>query len=140
MKLELKHLTPYLPYDLQIEPLYQSMGHMGGFHNKTLDISVLEKYELEEIKPILRPLSDTSKEIEVNGEKFVPYIKLLEQNNFDVKNMNKSDLYGYKDFFKDPDLLMYNDVLKMIEWHFDIFSLIEKGLAVDINTLPQSSE
>lgn len=24
---------------------------------------------------------------------------------------------------------------KLIEWHFDVFGLIEKGLAIDINTL-----
>jgi hypothetical protein len=27
---------------------------------------------IEKIKPILRPLSDLTKEIEVNGEKFIP--------------------------------------------------------------------
>ena len=28
-----------------------------------------------------------------------------------------------------------NDYEKLFEWHFDIFGLIEKGLAIDINTL-----
>ena len=26
---------------------------------------------------------------------------------------------------------------KMLEWHFDVFNLIDKGLAIDINTLEQ---
>ena len=36
--------------------------------------------------------------------------------------------------------MSYGLVSKLIEWHFDVFGLIEKGLAIDINTLPQSSE
>ena len=26
-------------------------------------------------------------------------------------------------------------VLQLFEWHFDVFGLIEKGIAIDINTL-----
>ena len=29
----------------------------------------------------------------------------------------------------------YGFVLNLLEWHFDVFGLIEKGLAIDINTL-----
>ena len=29
----------------------------------------------------------------------------------------------------------YQEMCKLLEWHFDIFGLIEKGLAIDINTL-----
>lgn len=158
-KLELKHLAPYLPYKLVFMLSDIGIFNIDSEYQKPIEaykklkltnILISERIEVElehdngwgigfvereEIKPILRPLSDTSKEIEINGEKFIPYIKLLEQNNFDVKNMNKSDLYGYKDFFTDPDLLMYNDVIKLIEWHFDIYGLIEEELAININDL-----
>jgi hypothetical protein len=29
----------------------------------------------------------------------------------------------------------YEDILKLLEWKFDIFGLIENDLAIDINTL-----
>ncbi len=31
----------------------------------------------------------------------------------------------------------YEVMEKLLSWHFDVFSLIEKGLAIDINTLTQ---
>ena len=33
----------------------------------------------------------------------------------------------------------YAIVSKLLEWHFDIDGLIEKGLAIDINTLPAAA-
>ena len=30
---------------------------------------------------------------------------------------------------------MYIEVVKLFEWHFDVFGLIPEGLAIDINTL-----
>ncbi len=154
MKLELKHLASYLPYDLQIEPLYQSMGHMGGFHNKTLSIDVIYNYELEDIKPILRSLSDLTKEIEVNGKKFVPLIELFENslppefvNRCKILSTDRVYYYevGYRDSKTKHDFsfrfnknILRNDytiVEKLFEWHFDLFELIPQGKAIDINTL-----
>lgn len=130
MKLELKHLAPYLPYELPIEPIYVST-HGGGYYRELLDTDVLHYNCFEEIKPILRPLSDLTKEITVNGENFVPsdYISVrfnlfcgewlyLCINNLDV--------------IEDVPLSVSK---KLLEWHFDIFGLIEKGLAIDINTI-----
>ena len=37
--------------------------------------------------------------------------------------------------FIDLKYLPYGVVEKLLEWHFDIFGLLEKGLAVDINTI-----
>ena len=126
MALELKHVTPYLPYDLQIEPLYQSMGHMGGFHHKTVDISVLGRYELEEIKPILRPISDLTIENmkDFSGVNFSRY----------SEDFLNSILEAYKKDIKIQNL-SYRLMQPLFENHFDIFGLIEKGLAIDINTI-----
>ena len=84
------------------------------------------------IKPILRPLSDLTKEIEHNGEKFVPIVYLC-----------NSELYGYSDLryminsnnFNSIESLSFKSFNKIMEWHFDVFGLIEKGLAIDINTM-----
>lgn len=84
------------------------------------------------IKPILRPLSDLTKEIEANGEKFVPIV-YFEKFNTQI------------DFVKEIKVLQndirwlsttsYLVVEKLLEWHFDIYGLIENNLAIDINTL-----
>jgi len=127
-KLELKHLAPYLPYGLKgmsknetvfLLSTYQNMGCF--IENRTIDTFLNDGY-----KPILRPLSDLTKEIKHNGEKFVPYIKA----NWSKR---ECDMYilGQKNINQAP----YWFTEKLLEWHFDIFGLIEAGLAIDINTL-----
>ncbi len=83
MKLELKHLAGYLPYNLKI--CYMILDLKNGDPN-TGDIDdrmkdcfmILTPLMLSKLdfKPILRPLSDLTKEIEINGEKFAPNINL----------------------------------------------------------------
>lgn len=137
-KLELEHLVPYFPYKVK------GIRQDGGKEIYTLS-SIYYKDSAVVWKPdnfgdstmipmclILRPLSDLTKEIEVNGKKFVPVeyfedkyytldlhkqcLKLLENENW----INQSD-YMLIDY--------------LFSWHFDVFGLIEQGLAIDINTL-----
>jgi len=140
-KLELKHLAGYLPYGLK------GINEMHGF--KT-DIKCIQtdgdivhsfgKSPIRFIKPILRPLSYLNKEIEVNEEKFVPIDRLfgsayriqgfkhylnIFNGGFEL-TMTKENRTIYADF---------NMYQKLFEWHFDIYGLIEKGLAIDINTI-----
>ena len=140
MKLELKHLTPYLPYKLgfmlsdigifNIDSEYQKPSEAYE-KLKLTNILISDRIEvelehengwsigfieLEEIKPILRPLSDL--------EEFSPAIY-----NYLVKNCEN---YVVR--------LQQIDYNVLIENHFDVFKLIENGLAIDINSLPQSSE
>lgn len=104
---------------------------------------------LSEMKPILRPLSDLTKEIDVNGEKFVPIVELSGYKDI------KGELfkgYEHKRFYvklrpesinewlchtipSDTNSMDYFTIQKLYEWHFDIHGLIEYGLAIDINTL-----
>jgi len=140
-KLELKHLAPYLPYGLK--------GKYGDSNTIwTLNPAITEiRYESEELplyhfiskfppKPILRPLSDLTREIEVNGERFIP-IYWFEHNS-------KDTMYFEDDFLRGIVLrgnsykitqCSYNILQILLKWHFDVFGLIEKGLAIDINTL-----
>ena len=89
-------------------------------------------YETEyttDFKPILRPLSDLTKEIEVNGEKFLPLdeLAIIEE----VVCLQYST-----EFFETSIKYLPNWIIeKLLEWHFDIYELIEKGLAIDINTI-----
>lgn len=67
MKLELKHLAAYLPYELKM--YYETL--LGVKRHWILRCGTISEAIVYQNKPILRPLSDLTKEIEVNGEKFV---------------------------------------------------------------------
>jgi hypothetical protein len=87
MKLELKHLAPYLPYGLKVKIIDQIRNYKIN-QIRELKIQLFWDFTRTErniIKPILRPLSDLTKEIQHNGEKFVPILELrcIEQGNWD---------------------------------------------------------
>jgi hypothetical protein len=128
MKLELKHLAGYLPYGLkctdgELIGIRNHIGWMGEFKFEYGSKHI----PVQSIKPILRPLSDLTKEIEVNGEKFVPVEKLGFPN---TKKVEDSFLHVIGSLH-----VPYSEMQKLIEWHFDIHNLINNNLAIDINTL-----
>lgn len=127
MRLELKHLAPYLPYGLKV----LANQRQRTLHGISQDVAYLyynglKPYFFKEFKPILRPLSDLTKEIEVNGERFVPFKWLGWNNCLDLR-----DIIEDKDFQN----ISFEDAQKLFSLHFDIFNLIPQGLAIDINTL-----
>ncbi|WP_448607208.1 hypothetical protein [Paenimyroides ceti] len=154
-KLELKHLAPYFPYGLKGRVdketyLQEENDRIGEL--KTIDLAD-HNYELAiygdlgyflcdiyDYKPILRPLSNLTKEIEHNGQKFVPIdfingefastIPRKIEWNQSVKNQNLH--FVLSEWISPEDLYGLFELL--FKWHFDIFGLIEKDLAVDINT------
>ena len=131
MKLELKHLAPYLPYGLKLFDPNPEVN--GGFTE--LNEDNLGEYLFYPLSiPILRPLSDLTKEIMVNGEDFVPY-----EHYVFVETMLVNEYLEYlceaKSDLSEDGLLPYSIVQLLFEWHFDVFGLIEKGLAIDINEL-----
>jgi hypothetical protein len=132
MKLELKHLAPYLPYGLK------AIDSDGNIDIVTcIDIEEIDGYE---IKPILRPLSDLDKEITHNGESFVPLNKIFRSYysdyGFDFCAINNFEAWALdEDGHPTDETMTLNDYLLFFEWHFDVFGLIDNGLAIDINTL-----
>lgn len=142
MKLELKHLTPYLPYELKGKEYPD--GAMYELLSLSMDkFSWRPFYESGEFgrlphridcKPILHPLSDLTKEIEVDGEKFVP-AKIVEEKfieRFKVKSIGDGWADNLTEYLRSYP---YGMIELLIKWHFDVFGLIESGLAIDINTL-----
>jgi len=116
--IKLKHIVGYLPYGLKmlskndfVTPLIRDL-RVDGF-----------QFMIETRKPILRPLSDLTKEIEIDGKKFTP-INFLHWNN-ECREI----------FFIYPETTSYSDVQQLYEWHFDVHGLIKADLAIDINTL-----
>ena len=71
MNLELKHLASYLEHGLKVK------NHVNNITELT--VGNLGHYLELQVKPILRPLSDLTKGIEHNGEKFVPLISIVEE-------------------------------------------------------------
>jgi hypothetical protein len=92
-------------------------------------------------KVLVRPLSDLDKEIEINGERFIPIEKLRsifsDRLQFDSDGFYNHELRsvvnngGDKPFpFNQLEAYRY-----LFKWHFDVDGLIEKGLAYNINLL-----
>ena len=148
MRLETKHLAPYLPYNLKMVMTHDSFedfenidsdedcllkgsvwelyvlttDYIDFFGGECDDFAVKEeRYRIANngtLKPILRPMSD---------------LTLEECMNHELHNVT-SALSGQK-----PEFILrhtsYEDIEKLISLHFDVFGLIEKDLAIDINTI-----
>ena len=125
MKLELKHLAGYLPYGLRVKVDYYSQ-HEGRIFN--FSPTILLDFSRDEyiVKPILRPLSELTKEIEVNGKNVNIFDRIEIYKGSGVDYLIEQIRFGF------VEVIIYNILL---ENHFDVFGLIEKGLAIDINTL-----
>lgn len=127
-KLELKHLAPYLPYGLRFEGKRKDWALFDSGIKILCPVDLDGRWEI--IKPILRPLSDLTKD-----ENFELYMDLCEEIGVIrcdslLEALEKGNYYAI-------DIQKYH-ILE--EWlnknHFDWkFGLIEKGLAIDINTL-----
>jgi hypothetical protein len=132
-QLEIKDLAPYLPYGLK-----------GGFRNR---IEILKSCTngfinreilYEDYKPILRPLSDLTKEIEHKGERFVPIDVLSDWTTIQINDddsIMEAGFDGEMHEIDSPLEMAYCQVENLLKWHFDVFGLIESGLAIDINEL-----
>jgi len=137
-KLEIKHLASYFPYGLKFTGGYtlESISMDGemmlisehrGFIN--------HRDGWNNITPILRPLSDLTKQIEHKGETFVPVeqIKWCMPNTPGWDNVKE---FTYHDLSK--TIIEHCVFDKVTEWMFDVYGLINQGLAIDVNTLPEN--
>lgn len=136
MKLELKHIAPYLPYGLIVkhndEDTLLTDLHVSGIINPVkYEAGITSVIDVDEVKPILRPISSmTLEEIrEMQG---------VVDNEGVYIAVSKSDIW-FEEHVLDPNAghmeLYITDLYNAYEWlfkhHFDIFDLIDKGLAVD---------
>lgn len=116
-KLESKHIIPYLSFGLEVLDSLNQKVKIIGIKNETYFIDNGSNYpygDIQDCKPILKPISMlTENEIVFFGLSFMDNYK-------ETKLITRACFYGLE---------------SLIEKHFDIFGLIEKGLAVDINTL-----
>jgi hypothetical protein len=142
--LELIDIAGYLPNGLPIKILNYKSDYVGiefskvngyyflaGHLHVTYDGGSTGKSNNDFI-PILHPLSDLEKEIEIDGKKITPINTILEEYNSLVAS---GEPYTKSDLSKYPKYWEHWAVEMLYKWHFDIHGLIEKGLAIDINTL-----
>lgn len=119
-KLELKHLAPYLPYGLKIRNV------LGKGSTWTLTRFNIEQFS-DDDKPILRHLSDLTKEEEKEIHSKCPNLPNYQEFHKEWINEKGLDL--------SETIIEYAAMEILFEWHFDVFGLIDKGLAIDINTI-----
>lgn len=131
-KLTIKELCAYLPYgiDISINGKIQKLNSIDseaklvcyGWGNAGL-------IDTDDVKPLLRPLSSLTEEIEHNGERFIPI------NN--LKHLYGWDYLWYEVLGEitnfNVNKLKYACLKLLLEWHFDVFGLIERGLALPID-------
>jgi len=148
LELKLEHVTPYLPYELPVWDNYENKKtYLRGFvENHTEPIKISTKVQhmsvgrtFEEIKPILRPLSDLT---EAYNEHHNFIREILIRYGYDFPDDGgihysdlKRDLSHVSRGIYHPLKQDYLIVETMISFHFDIFGLIQKGLAIDKNTI-----
>ena len=105
----------------------QPIWTLNGISEMFGDYCLLTKenndaYGIVTCKPLLRPLSSLTEEIEHNGERFVP-IEELQLQNIKIIEITNANV----------ELLPYWAVQKLHEWHFDIHGLIDRNLALPID-------
>jgi len=133
MKLGLKHLAAYLPHLLTIrvyranESLFvEDLVLNGEILDYLFENSHQRNNSINIYKPILRPLSDLTKEQREELNEIDDQITLTANHQHFKTNEGS---------YLDPEQVPYNYAVKLLEWHFDMFGLIDTGLAVNINTV-----
>lgn len=133
MKLETKHLAPYLPYNLKCEVLNsgqeKEIGEMIAVYNDGSACfgNIVESEKgFEYIKPILQPLFSEDFDYSIFLMDNFPEEKWADAYN---------DIMNGVGFGVKIEQIPYELHDFLFENHIDVFGLIEKGLAIDINTL-----
>ena len=131
MKLELKHLAPYLPYGLEVKhTIINKHSKIIGIeftHELRIRLSNgLYAYYDKILLPILRPFSDlkykSTSELKSKyniNDDIIFWIQELTEKNIEIKYLTV-ETYNF-----------------LLQHHFDIFGLIDKGLAISIHDVEQ---
>lgn len=122
--INLNQITSYLPHEVSfINNKNNFILPLNGVYDKLQVHSFGNGYfYLTDIKLILRPIHDICKPIMHKEEKFVPFEKIAIYQDFHQLVYNI--LTGF------VEVIVFNQLL---EWKFDVYGLIDKGLAIDMN-------
>lgn len=130
-KLELKHIAPYLPYGIKIihnlirkDLTAVTLDSDFIFTTTYLGSRSKQMILISDVKPILRPLKEI-KDIEEIMDEFSEYSWEVFENHFFVLGRTLNCF----------DSITYTIAELCFKHHIDLFDLINKGLAIDINNL-----
>jgi hypothetical protein len=139
MELKLNHLTPYL--DSKLKVIYRDeVWELVVLDKFRWTVSLFNQYLLElvcfmEIKPLLIPITNLSYEIRYKA--------------YEYASKKGISAHYYDDYYNDF-LYKYSDKLMpcapqavfeyFVSKHYDVFNLIPNGLAIDINSINQTSK
>lgn len=142
MKLELKHLAGYFPFDLMCEVTDQGKKKIAKLCGIYSDNSyaffdtVESEHGFEGIKPILYPIESLTKEIIEDIFKTLGYSGFkVNHYSDDIYQIVGSDERIITVASKSFMILNYEYVLELQKRKYDINNLIPKGLAIDVTTL-----
>lgn len=140
-QLTIAHLAPYLPYGIEFmadssgKTIITEMKVLANISGTWFVEGLSHSDYLVNIKPILRPLSlMTKEEMEWLNNEFIS-ADLRSEYKVDVSLIEGSN--DWKPFivsrshFMNQTPLPLSAYLKFFEWHFDVFGLIDAGLAVE---------
>ena len=128
-EITLKEWSAYLPYGLKVKlesELYPTPTIIG-ITNDYLYLNY-HGYRLSKLtkdcKPILRDLSDLTKEIEHNGERFIPEDRLYELADVDAETEFLDAIFdGWWSGDDKIQFAPYTFFQKMVEWKFNFFQI-----------------
>jgi hypothetical protein len=140
IQLELKQLAAYLPYGLKIMH-YNEVLTLQAISpiNTRYKIGIGEAFQImRRLKPILRPLSDLNKKIIIDEKPRILINELCKimERKFDINTQLHQfcNLFIEQHEWCEPfDYIKFTSFF--FEHHFDVFGLIDAGLAVDINNI-----
>lgn len=134
-QIKIEEIRNYFGTDLDYEVDFDGKNALLGLNTDTLDVQTdlpsnqffgtVIKNSIDDIEPIVRPLSQLVEEIEHNGEIFVP-INVIGKLFPEVAKM----LLLAKQKTLNIEEIPYQIMKMLFEWHFDVFWWIEKGLAI----------
>lgn len=126
-QMKVEYLAPYLPYKLKINTAEEELISLDA-HYKLAESEIrnnrINIYELSEVKPMLRQISDL-----FNGN----YYYILDEFSGLELEAFKSAFLAELRSINYLDKLPYSIAQMLFKEHFDLFGLIDKGLAKDIN-------
>ena len=137
MYLQIKHLAPYLAYDLQIEHHFidedKIKGRLCGLGFNFVSYAEMNRIHnalLNNIKPILKSLYDFE---ERDIEKVMAFIGDSEWLSYcdEFFEYFFAESKPHKRILKAP----YNILQYFFANHYDVFGLIPAGLAIDIKII-----